>query len=187
MARRRLFDQFNTFINYWYGLFGITKDSKWLTQIPFAFFENLIIWIALGHYLGGKRKKISIWERLFLCIGVYADNIATGIGLENGEGEGNIIYEGTIVFFQNLFNISTVASTRWITVGETLILYFYTTYFGLNLATRITLHILNILRLYLGYERYQNMSGITYKYKISDYMTFVPASRKVTFGEFSYK
>ena len=113
-----------------------------------------------------------------MCLGAISDDLGTGIGLENGEEEGNIIYSGTLVFFHNIFNISAVASTRWICLGEVLILYFYISIYGLNWATRVTLHILNLIRLRLGYERYRTMNGPDYKYKIVDYLTFVPAKRK---------
>ena len=155
--RRRVNETLSNFLDWSYGLFGITWETKWIKQVPLAFFENLLFWIGLGHYLGGKRKKISHLELLFLCTGVLADDVLTGVALGMGGDEGNLIYAGTIDFFQNLFGISQIASTRWILLGEVLILYFYITIFGLNFATRITLHSLNILRLVLGYERWNEV------------------------------
>ena len=59
--------------------------------------------------MGGKRTKIPAWERIYLCAGLFLDDMGTGIGQARGHGEGNIIFEGSIKFFQKVFNISRVS------------------------------------------------------------------------------
>ena len=154
MARRRNLELLGSFLRKVYGLFGITVENQMIKDFPFIFFETLLLWIVLGHYFGGKRKQISNTELLILCTGLVMDNTFSGIGFatEGTIDEDNIMYAGSCIFFQNLFNISAVAATRCLTLIEVSILYFYIKTFGLNTPTRIMLHILNLLRFKLGYE-----------------------------------
>ena len=176
MGRRRTLEALSNIIEPIYDFFGLSKQSEFLEYFPFIIIETLLLWIGLGHYFGGKRKKISNWELVFLCSGCIMDNTFSGIGFANPAGmidESNIIYEKSCVFFQNLFNITAVGATRVLSIIEVSILYFYITRYGLNTFTRIMLHILNLIRMYLGYEwtqdRYDNQ---VYNYYLIDYLTF---------------
>ena len=171
MGRRRTLDALFTILDPIYNFLGLTNESEFLEYFPFIIIETLLLWIGLGHYFGGKRKKIWKWELVFLCSGCIMDNTFSGIGFANPDGllsEGNILYEKSCVFFQNLFNISAVGATRCISIIEVSILYFYITRFGLNTFTRIMLHILNLLRMYLGYEWIDQ----DLQYNLIDYLTF---------------
>ena len=171
--------------------FGITQTTS--GYFPFVFIESIVIWLVIGYYIPfGKSSKISYFETAILCVGPLLDDMGTGIGMENRHAEGNVIYEGTMRFFQNIFNISAVSATRFILLCEVSMIYYYTQYYGLTPTQRFLLHWVNFIRILLGqewlstleYDEYYALVRHTKQkpYTILDYILLKGGTNQMIFG-----